>query len=78
MIRFSQSFNAELLAAGNLLRISVPIMCARGGNVVRVDHLWWEYNTINILAEIRPPGPYVKTEDFMVKYKDLRQGNGAG
>ena len=72
MIRFSHTFNAEMLGIGNLLKISVPIIFTDKPHLVRVDHTWWDGHNIKMYAEIGVPGLYVKTDNVMYKYKELR------
>jgi hypothetical protein len=71
MIRFSHTFNAEMLGIGNLLKVSVPIIFADKPHFVRIDHTWWDGHNIKMYAEICSPGVSVRPDDFTKKYKEF-------
>ena len=58
MIRFSHSFNTDLVGVGRLLKISAPLHWITKQEHLRLDHIYWDGNFIQVHAEITDKTTY--------------------
>ena len=70
MLKFSHVFDGELRGIGKLLRIKVPLGFIEKTEMVRLDHIWWDGNFIQIHAEVTNKVKYQEPDALILsKYR---------